>query len=179
MKRDIGATILAGLLLAAPLASAQTCNPNMPRNRPDSRYTDNGDGTVTDKVTGLMWKQCTEGLSNSNNASPACDNGGGVLYTWDAAFAHVQSVNATGFAGHSDWRVPNVKELKSLTETACDSPPINTNLFPLTPPSGVWSSSPLAEFSYDAWAVDFISHGFDGWDNKYIPHAVRLVRTAQ
>lgn len=42
---------------------SQTCNPRIPLSKPDGRYTENGDGTVTD-----MWKQCAEGQSNSDNA---------------------------------------------------------------------------------------------------------------
>ena len=50
------------LLGVANVAQSQTCDPDKPITRPDSRYTDNGNGTVTDLVTGLMWKQCSEGF---------------------------------------------------------------------------------------------------------------------
>ncbi|MCB9557363.1 MAG: DUF1566 domain-containing protein [Deltaproteobacteria bacterium] len=62
-------------------------------------FTDNGDGTITDKATGLMWEQS--------------DNGDGV--DWDQALAHCSS-SATG--GHSDWRLPNAKELQSIVDYA-------------------------------------------------------------
>jgi hypothetical protein len=71
-------------------------------------YVDNGDGTVTDTTTNLVWeKQSRDGsIHDSSN-----------LYTWDDAFsAHVGALNAASFAGHSDWRLPNVNELQSLVD---------------------------------------------------------------
>jgi len=60
-------------------------------------YVDNGDGTITDTVTGLMWTQ---------------DPGDRV--TWEQGIANVNDLNTEVFADHSDWRVPTVKELYSL-----------------------------------------------------------------
>ncbi len=34
-------------------------------------------------------------------------------YTWEQAFAHVAALNGMSFAGHADWRLPNVKELQA------------------------------------------------------------------
>ncbi|MCI5158155.1 MAG: DUF1566 domain-containing protein, partial [Candidatus Electrothrix sp. AUS1_2] len=39
------------------------CESNTPASTPNSQLIDNGDGTITDSKTGLMWKQCVEGLS--------------------------------------------------------------------------------------------------------------------
>jgi hypothetical protein len=57
-------------------------------------YTDNGDGTITDNVTGLMWQQ-----------DP------GAKMTWDEAAGGADSFD---FAGYTDWRLPTIKELYSL-----------------------------------------------------------------
>ena len=71
-------------------------------NSPD--YTDNGDGTVTDNVTGLMWQQ-----------SPDTDGDGDIdaddKMTYDQAVA---GAGALALGGHSDWRLPTIKELYSL-----------------------------------------------------------------
>jgi hypothetical protein len=69
-------------------------------------YVDNGDGTVTDVNTGLMWeKLADDGSINDKD----------TFYTWDNAFAvKVATLNSESFAGHTDWRVPNVKELQSI-----------------------------------------------------------------
>jgi len=60
----------------------------------------NGDGTVTDRATGLMWSQA--------------DSGNGM--NWEAALAWVQTKNTEKFLGHDDWRLPSVKEIQSLVD---------------------------------------------------------------
>ncbi len=59
LLRGALALLLSTLCIALP---AQTCRNDIRATAPDSRYTDNGDGTVTDAATGLMWQQCPEGL---------------------------------------------------------------------------------------------------------------------
>jgi hypothetical protein len=63
-------------------------------------FRDNGNGTVTDRATGLMWAQA--------------DSGTGM--NWQAALAWVQRKNAEKYLGYSDWRLPNAKELQSLVD---------------------------------------------------------------
>jgi hypothetical protein len=72
-------------------------------------YTDNGDGTISDETTGLMWEVKVDdgGLHDRDN-----------LYSWDQAFAFVQSLNSANYAGYDDWRLPNVNELLSLADYA-------------------------------------------------------------
>ncbi len=74
-------------------------------------YTDNGDGTITDNNTGLMWEK-----KGDNGGLHDKDNG----YYWSGMGAQetlwdwLDDVNAeggTGFAGYNDWRIPNAKEL--------------------------------------------------------------------
>jgi hypothetical protein len=176
MKKSILiTTALASLLAASNPVLAQTCNSSIPLDRPDSRYTDNGDGTVTDNVTGLMWKHCSEGQSTTTTA---CDTGSAATYTWQGALAQAQTVNAAGFATYSDWRLPNIKELKSLAEMACYTPAINIKSFPATPAAGFWSASPDASGSGNAWFVYF-GYGGDGWGDKGGTNYVRLVRAGQ
>jgi hypothetical protein len=68
-------------------------NPDYGRNS----FVDNGDGTITDLTTGLVWMQG--------------DNGTGV--TWEDALAYAESLV---FAGYDDWRLPNSKELQSIVD---------------------------------------------------------------
>ena len=63
-------------------------------------FHDNGDGTITDRATGLMWSKT--------------DNGKGM--SWQHALAWVHNMNAERFLGHDDWRLPNVKELQSIVD---------------------------------------------------------------
>jgi hypothetical protein len=61
---------------------------------------DNGDGTIADRATGLMWSKA--------------DSGKGM--DWEAALAWVQAKNEENYLGHSDWRLPNAKELQSIVD---------------------------------------------------------------
>src|SRR5206468_11819693 len=71
-------------------------------------YVDNGNGTVTDLNTGLVWEK----LSDDGTVHDK-DN----LYTWADAFtAHVATLNGMSFAGHTDWRLPNVRELQAIVD---------------------------------------------------------------
>jgi hypothetical protein len=113
-------------------------------------YTDNGDGTVTDNRTGLTWEKKTDANVDTN-------------YTWQGALDYVAGLNAmnggAGFAGHNDWRLPNVKELFSILDYGRFDPSID----PIFGPRGVsnfityWSSTSWAAFypEYGAWAVEF------------------------
>lgn len=65
-----------------------------------NEFHDNGDGTVTDCATGLMWSKG--------------DSGKGM--NWGQALAWVQARNAEKHLGHADWRMPNAKELQSLVD---------------------------------------------------------------
>src|SRR5919197_1060292 len=89
-------------------------------------YTDNGDGTITDNDTGLVWEK----LSMDGSVHDVSNT-----YTWDNAFSvHVAMLNSTNFAGHTDWRLPNVKELESIVNyqnvAPFVSPAFNNNCTP-------------------------------------------------
>ena len=150
---------------------AQTIIDYIPNNTPDDRYTLHGDGTVTDTATGLVWQRCS--LGQSWNGSTCTGNAS--LYTWQGA---LQQGEGNSFAGYSDWRLPNRKELRSIVTYDRYSPAINTTVFPNTPSTGYWSSSPDAGGSYDVWIVYF-GNGADGNYARYSAHAVRLVRGGQ
>jgi Protein of unknown function (DUF1566) len=160
------------LILLPVIVSAQTCQTaSIPATTPTSRFTVNNNGTVSDSKTGLMWKKCSEGQSGAD-----CSGGSAATYTWQQALQQAQTVNnGGGFAGYSDWRVPNVKELVSITEKQCVEPAINLTVFPNTPSNWFWSSSPYASYSYYAWIVDFNS-GYSSSNYKSNNNNVRLVR---
>ncbi|MCP4235257.1 MAG: DUF1566 domain-containing protein, partial [Aestuariibacter sp.] len=65
-KHQVAAKVKRLCLLMIGLAISNTslavCQVDIPASTPDSQLQDNGDGTVTDNKTGLMWKQCSEGL---------------------------------------------------------------------------------------------------------------------
>jgi hypothetical protein len=87
-------------------------------------FTDNGDGTVSDSVTGLMWIQ----------------NAGDEKRNWEASIQHCEALE---FAGYSDWKLPHNKELTSLVDLDRQKPAIDTNYFPDTDYKAYyWSRTP-------------------------------------
>lgn len=78
----------------------------------DRGYVNNGDGTITDEATGLMWQRC-----GTQYTGTFCDdlNGTAPPTSWLAIFS-VCASQTTG--GHSDWRAPTMNELMSLTDYA-------------------------------------------------------------
>jgi hypothetical protein len=63
-------------------------------------FQNNGNGTISDLATGLMWQQT--------------DNGSGM--DWEHALTYAQTQNKTNYLGHNDWRLPNTKELQSIVD---------------------------------------------------------------
>jgi hypothetical protein len=116
---------------------------------PEPRFTviSNGiDEMVRDNLTGLMWSR-TPHLLNGN--SDAMD--------WNLA---IDFCNGLEFAGHSDWRLPNVRELNSLVDYGRINPPLPSG----HPFEGIrsgeyWSSSSLGDEPMMAWIVAFSQGG--------------------
>ena len=87
-------------------------------------FVDNGDGTVTDRLTKLMWLQSTDGAKR--------DWEGSIQYCEDLAFA-----------GHDDWMLPSNKELSSTVDLRRQKPAIDTEFFPDTDYKAYyWSRTP-------------------------------------
>jgi hypothetical protein len=176
MKKHI--TLLLCSMLAtsfvAQAAAAQTINPNITNDWPNSRYTVHGNtSTVTDTVNGLMWRQCSQG-----QAGAGCTVGSATTHTWQAALQLVTTANTNKIAGYNDWRLPNINELTSLTALDRYNPAINLTAFPNTPSAYFWSSSPYANNSTNAWLVYFYN-GYDNGSNRDNNNHVRLVRGGQ
>lgn len=173
MKRRLG-VMLMGCMLGLPLAgqAAQTCESEaaIPSSTPTSRFTDHGNGTVTDTLTGLMWAKCLAGRSGAT-----CLTGTQSSGNWQAALT---LADGSTLAGYTDWRLPNIKELSSIVEQRCVNPAINLAVFPNTPNPLTWSASPYAYDSADAWVVYF-SNGYSGVNNRVLTGVVRLVRSGQ
>jgi hypothetical protein len=172
--RSIRLAIVFVSLWSVTSTTWATCT-TIPASTPDSQLVDDGDGTITDTATSLIWRQCSEGQANDTSCT-----GSALTYTWQQALQIPQTLNTSGgFAGHSDWRLPNLKELRSIVEEACYSPSINSTRFPNTPSSGFWSASAYAYGSSYAWSVDFY-HGYSYYfGNRSGSLHVRLVRGGQ
>jgi len=119
-------------------------------------FKDNGNGTITDNATGLMWQQ---------SGSPKYMN-------YDNAKAYIEKLNSKKFAGYSDWRLPTVDELKLLLTPK----EMNGDLYinPLFDKTQKWCWTSDTRASGGAWLVYFL-YGDVSWryDNLYV-RAVRL-----
>jgi len=124
---------------------------------PNPRFTDNGDGTITDNLTGLMWTQ------NAGTPTVGACTGGSMA--WQDALNYVACLNTNNYLGHSDWSLPNSNEAKSLlNEGEIDNIAwLNAQGFS-NMSIGSWSSTTDASDTNSAWAVSFmhcyISNGF-------------------
>ena len=148
-------------------AQAQTCKTEteIPSTTPDSQFSNNLDGTVTDNKTGLMWSHCSVGQSGTT-----CDDTQASTHNWQAA---LEQADSSALATFTDWRLPNVKELYTLLEMRCFNPAINANIFPNTLSGNYWSSTPDM-VSGNAWAVNHYLEAFRTDQSFSLP--VRLVR---
>jgi len=143
---------------------------------PDPRFTENGDRTITDRLTGLVW---------TDDANPA-----GAPLSWQAALDYIKSLNSRNHLGHGDWRLPNVNELASLVNG-------QANLVEWLQAGGFhhllvdyyWSSTTYASYAANAWSVGIyggIVAGHDKADGFYVwpvrrgePGNVSLPQTGQ
>jgi hypothetical protein len=119
---------------------------------------DNGDGTVTDTKTGLMWQQGEAGAM-----------------TWTDALTYCENLQ---LASHDDWRLPNRNELESLIDYSTYDPAINTVAFPGAVSADYWSSTTNANNTVTAWLVYF-GNGGVGYSNESHSLNVRAVRGGQ
>ena len=147
-------------------------------------YTDNGNGTVTDNNTGLLWeiKGTTAGIHHVDNMYTWSTSGGPANGTVFTVF--LDTLNSTNFGGHNDWRLPTIKELMSIMTYTVGFPD------PALPPGfpGVQKTDPtvsLLDFywSFTTYAADTTQvWGILGTqpsvaiDGKGVPHVVRAVR---
>jgi hypothetical protein len=134
---------------------------------PSPRFTDRGNGEVIDNLTGLIWTK-----NGTTPGPPSCTPG--TWKTWQEALDYVKCLNAQNYLGHTDWRLPNRKELYSLVD-------YSQNLYTISLPSShpftnvqiqYWSSTTHAGYKSDAWIVDFWNAGYVNAAPKEVSYAV-------
>lgn len=158
---------------------------------PSTRFVDNGDGTISDTQTGLMWEKKTGTASsplNPVNCStlPACPDPHNVnnAYFWTSSgtapdgplFTNFLtrintelSTSADGstvadvcFAGHCDWRIPNIAELQTIVVKNCNVGPCIDPIFGPTLGIFYWSSTTVAGNPNSAWLSWFAGQSILG-----------------
>jgi len=122
------------------------------------RYLPDGVEAIADEATGLMWMSCPLGYSHDNSGTALdttddrCIVSGDSGFDWQSALAAAKG----SYAGYSDWRLPNVKELNSIRLSRGASQSIAVDAFPDTPPGRFWSSTPFNTLGDDeSWSVGF------------------------
>ncbi|MBF0371559.1 MAG: DUF1566 domain-containing protein [Magnetococcales bacterium] len=118
---------------------------------PEPRFADNGDGSITDNMTGLIW------MENAN-----CWGS----YDWYDSLNLVAGLNAgtescDGYGGgHDDWRLPTRRELQSLADRERHTPPLPAgHPFHGITGDGFCSSTTYANFSNETWHVHLNNNG--------------------
>ena len=125
-------------------------------------YTDNGNGTITDNRTDLIW------VKDGNSAG--CNNG--AVLTWEQALTFCEGLS---YAGYSDWRLPNIRELESIVNNGEPLPAITVLSFPNTKSSGYWASTTDVGSTSLAWIINF-NGGDIALGSKTTSYYVRCVR---
>lgn len=152
------------------VAISQTCLPNYDASLKVEEFVDNTDGTVTDDSLGLVWMRCSLGQVWENET---CTGDASEL-TWQQA---LQAAHGYQYAEQLGWRVPNMKELASLTERSCVRPAINELFFPNTSSDDYWTSTPSVVDPERAWVIAFFNSSNSLKDkNRFV--FTRLVKTA-
>ncbi len=147
--------LLTGFILAGTAGAQQLCDGTIPTSAPSHRFVVNDDGTVFDNRTSVTWMRCAVGSELDDNDTPTvisddqCVASDTELFSWEDALNYASDLNAAGgFAGNTDWRLPNIKELMLLVERQCVSPAVNAAVFPDTAiETPFWSSTPDTLFS--------------------------------
>lgn len=122
-------------------------------------YVDNGNGTVTDVTTGLVWQQTTAGPMS-----------------WKSALKYCERLT---LGRCSNWRLPNIKELASIVDLSRSTPSIDTTYFPDTNAYQYWSSTTSVANTENANYIDF-NNGYIYSIPKYYDFIyVRAVREGQ
>jgi hypothetical protein len=127
-----------------------------------NNFTNNGDGTVTDCATGLMWAQ-----SDSGPMSSAADSDSGM--NWSNALAWVQTRNSANYLGHNDWRLPNAKELHSILDyTRCPDASGSAAIDPLFTCTQITNEGGAADFPFYWASTTHLGRGASASEAVYI-----------
>lgn len=147
----------------------------------NQRFVDNGDGTVTDNLTGLDWEQTTDDSKITDKD---------VILSWNAARSFFLAGNAAFsslnnsfdpihdcLADQCDWRLPTVAELQTILSEPypCVTSPCAAPILGPTKANEYWTATTLADNASYAWSVSFVT-GDVLYLDKTVSKSVRAVR---
>lgn len=110
---------------------------------PNPRFKDNDDGTVTDNLTGLMWTRDANLMASRDPGLDVDGTAGDGAITWQKALDYIKKLNTEAYLGYTDWRLPNINELKSMINVEEPNIPnwLNTSGFSNVQSNKYWSST--------------------------------------
>jgi formylglycine-generating enzyme required for sulfatase activity len=123
---------------------------------PINHFTDNGNGTITDNYTGLIWQK----IQPTNTM------------TWEEALLYSKTLS---LGDKTDWRIPNVKELQSLNDVKLFKPSFDKKFFVNSLSGNYWSSTTLLGTTTKAWDIN-LDYGIVSYNDKTLKENVLLVR---
>lgn len=109
-------------------------------------FTNNGDGTITDNLTQLIWQK----VPNT------------TTLTWENAIIYAENLS---LASATDWRLPNIKELQSLNDESLINPSVNVTFFTTIGVHNYWSATSLPNQTLKAWYWN-TQYGITTYDTK-------------
>lgn len=116
---------------------------------------------VTDNNANLQWQDNIDGST--------------LTKTWTEAIGYCE--NELTLGGYNDWRLPNIRELKSISDTSTFFPAIKSE-FTNQAYMSYWSSTSVSGSSDSAWKASSVD-GSTGYGSKVIEFAIRCVRSGQ
>ncbi len=133
------------------------------------RFVDNGDGTVTDMETRLMWKQADSFQDTSK------------WVNWYRAMEYIKDLGINKFAGHRDWRMPTLEEAESLYDedhVILDMDRMDVFISPTFSPGGGFTSWTANELPHATAAIYYYRYGHANANHKedITKDSVRAVR---
>ncbi len=150
MRKFIFVTMIIFGLIATGCAGTS-------KNNAIEKFNINGDGTVIDLSTGLIWQQSD------------------VEKDWEAGVTYCEELD---YANSQDWRLPSSEELQTIVDKTKSNVMIDPIAFPETKPSLYWSAITFESNDRMAYAVDF-SNGILLSEEKAFVYFVRCVRQEQ
>ena len=104
---------------------------------------------IADRWTGLVWQACVA----ESTGEECIDASEQRTYTWQQALSYCDALTIGDAEG---WRLPNIKELRSIVDTRRKRPCIDTTVFAATPFELFWSSTTLVEEASSAFSIEFL-----------------------
>ena len=136
---------------------------------PSPRFTDNGDGTITDNLNGNIWLKDANCIATKY---PSFDNDGAAGdggVTWEHALGFVAGINSGLYAdcgaGKDDWRLANRKDFISLQDASQINPVLPPGHLFMNVSQQYWTSTTMASSPDAAWSAN-IDEGFMLIDSK-------------